>query len=218
MKSDVLALPYGAGSGFVSEKTRVPGWVFCARIADHAQPWFRFVAAAPDWTPFIREETGKPWIIDDTLSSLVAADPGGRDTEANIPSGAAEGVFDAWAHAHEHIYTTWTRLSDVANLQPDIPLALREAAELVANHGSYLGIEKQQGLLERLNARWDKRIVDRVREIVRSEGAATAQINELAMFVADAGLEPPEPAEPLPVIERDEVRLVCWTAVTPLRR
>jgi len=214
MKSDVLALPYGAGSGFVSAKTKTPGWVFCARIADHPQPWFRFVAADPDWTPFIREETGKPWIIDDTLSSLVAADPGGRETEQDLPDGAAKGVFDAWAHAHEHIYSTWTRLTDVANLQPDIPLALREAADLVVNHGAYLGIEKQQGLLQRLNARWEKRIVDRVREIVRSEAAASARIDELVGFVADAGLEPPEPAEPLPVIERDDVRLVCWMAVS----
>ncbi len=70
-------------------------------------------------------------------------------------------------------------------------------------------------MLQRLNARWEKRIVDRVREIVRSEAAASARIDELVEFVADAGLEPPEPAEPLPVIERDDVRLVCWMAVTP---
>ena len=138
--------------------------MFCARIADHPQPWFRFVAAGPDWKPFIRAETGKPWVVEDTLTSLVAADPGGRETEQHLPKGASEGVFDAWAHAHDQIYSTWTRLTDVANLQPDIPLALREAAELVVNHGAYIGIEKQQGLLQRLNARWEKRIVDRVRD------------------------------------------------------
>jgi hypothetical protein len=215
MKGDVLALPYGAGSGFVSAKTKVPGWVFCARIADHPQPWFRFVAAGSDWRPFIRAETGKPWVIDDTLTSLVAADSAGQDTEQHLPEGAAKGVFEAWAHAHDQIYRTWTRLTDVANLQPDIPLALREAAELVANHGAYLGIERQQGLLQRLNAVWEKRIVDRVREIVRSDETDRVRIEALAEFVADAGLEPPPPAEPLPVIERDDVRLVCWMAVTP---
>ena len=136
IKADVLALPYGSGSGFLSAKTKTPGWVFCARIADHPQPWFRFVAARPDWTPFIHEETGKPWVVDDTLSSLVAADPGERETEQHLPDGAAQGVFDAWPHAHDHIYTTWSRLTDVANLQPDIPRALREAAELVATQGT----------------------------------------------------------------------------------
>jgi hypothetical protein len=49
----------------------------------------------------------------------VAADPGGRDTEQHLPERAAEGVFDAGAHAHDHIYNSWTRLTDVANLQPD---------------------------------------------------------------------------------------------------
>ena len=66
-----------------------------------------------------------------------------------------------------------------------------------------------------LHPRPEKRIVDRVREIVRLDTAASARIDALIEFVADAGLEPPLPAEPLPVIDRDDVRLVCWMAVTP---
>ncbi|MEJ7569326.1 MAG: hypothetical protein WKF41_13795 [Gaiellaceae bacterium] len=52
-------------------------------------------------------------------------------------------------------------------------------------------------------------------EIVRSVNSTSERINELAVFVAEAGLEPPEPAEPLPVIQRDDVRLICWMTVTP---
>ena len=109
------------------------------------------------------------------------------------------------------------RLTDVANLQPKIPLALREAAELVVTQGAYLGPERQHDLLKRLNARWEKRIVDRVREIVRSGASGGEIIGRLSEFVSEAGLEAPPPAEPLPVIERDDVRLVCWVAVTPTR-
>ena len=161
-----------------------------------------------------RETAAMPWIIDDTLTSLVAADPGDRDTEQHLPDGAAEGVFDAWAHAHDHIYSAWTRLTDVANLQPDIPLALREAAELVANHGSYLGIEKQQGLAataQREMGEADRRPRTRDRALggdcdrARSRSSSSSSPTLASSHRA---------AEPLPVIERDDVRLVCWMAVT----
>jgi hypothetical protein len=59
-------------------------------------------------------------------------------------------------------------------------------------HGhALLAIEKQQGLLQRLNARWEKRIVDRVREIVRSDAGASERLDQLLAFVPEAGVEPP---------------------------
>jgi hypothetical protein len=189
--------------------------VFCARIADHPQPWFRFIVAdETTWTPYLRPETSDAWIVEDTLSSLVAADPGDRETEQHLPEAASAGVFEAWTLAQEHIYRSWSWLTDVANLQPDVPLALREAADLVANHGSHLGVEHQRDLVQRLNGRWDKRIVDRVRGIVRSEASATERIEGLIEFVSEVGLEAPPPPIPLPVIEPDDVRLVCWMAVS----
>ena len=216
VKADVVALPYGAGSGLASSKLGRPGWVFCARIANHPQPWFRLVVADEmTWTPYLRPETGDAWIVGDTLASLVAADPGDRDAEQHLPEAAAEGVFDAWALAQEHIYRSWSWLTDVANLQPDVPLALREAAELVANHGPHLGVERQRDLVQRLNGRWDKRIVDRVRAIVRSDKTSNERIDQLVEFVSEAGIEAPPPPVPLQVIERDDVRLVCWMAVSP---
>jgi hypothetical protein len=126
-------------------------------------------------------------------------------------------VFDAWALAHDHIYRSWSRLTDIANLQPEVPLALREAVELVANHGAELGIERQTDIIRRLNGRWEKRIVDQVRHIVRSDTSTHERIETLVEFVTDAGLEPPPPPEPLPVVEKDAIRLVCWMAVSNSR-
>jgi hypothetical protein len=143
--------------------------------------------------PYLRPETGDAWIVEDTLASLVASDPGGHEAEQHLPDAASEGVFEAWALAQEHIFRSWSWLTDVANLQPDVPLALREAAELVANHGAHLGVATPQDLVQRLNGRWDKRIVDRVREIVRSENPVSERIEKLVEFVSDAGLEPPPP-------------------------
>jgi len=214
VRQDVLALAYGSGSGFESDRVRQPGWVFCARIADHPKPWFRFVGADDEWNPW-RSDDGSHLIIDDTLSALVAADPGGDDCEQEISEGAATGVFEAWSIAQSHIHDAWTRLTDIANLQPEIPLALREAAELVVTSGDGLGIEEQQGLLQRLNARWDRRIVAEVRRIVRSDQPARTRVDELSKYVKEEGLPIPEPPEPLPPVGSDEVRLVCWMAVKP---
>jgi hypothetical protein len=214
IRRDVMALAYGSGSGFRSNRVRSNGWVFCARIAGHPKPWFRYVAADESWAP-ARDADGQVVLIDDTLSSLVAADPGGVNCEQSMPDGSAVGVFDAWRTAQDHIHSSWTTLTDIANLQPEIPLALREAAELVVTSGGVLGSAAQGDLLRRLNARWDRRIVNAIRSIVRSEQPASIRTAQLAEYVKEEGLPLPEPPEPLPPVSKEEIRLVCWMAVSP---
>jgi len=214
VRRDVLGLAYGSGSGFVTDRVRQPGWVFCARIANHPKPWFRFVGADGTWAPATGPD-GNRVILDDTLASLVAADPGGDQCEQDLAEGAATGVFEAWAVAQAHIFDAWSRLTDIANLQPEIPLALREAAELVVTVGDGLGFEVQQGLLRRLNARWDRRIVGAIREIVRSDRPSSERVALVADYVRDEGLPLPEPPKPLHPIRLDDIRLVCWMAVRP---
>jgi hypothetical protein len=214
VQRDVLALPFGSGSGFVSTRLRQAGWVFCVKIGEHAKPWFRFVLADPAvWTPKVGAE-GRVVMTDDTLTALVAADPGGEATEQHLPDAARLGVFEAWAHAQRDIYESWTWMTDPKNLRPEVPLALREAAELVYEHGSHLG-EAQNDLLQRLNAKWDKRIVDEVRLIVRSDDLPRKRLERLAAFVREAGLRIPEKVKPLPPIELADIRVVCWMAVVP---
>ncbi len=43
VRTAILDLPWGAGAGFVRTGAQQPGIVFCARIADHPKPWFRYV-------------------------------------------------------------------------------------------------------------------------------------------------------------------------------
>ena len=213
LKREVETLPFGSGSGFVSSRLRQPGWIFCAKIADHPKPWFRFVAANPGtWTPKV-DADGEPLVVADTLTSLVAADPGGEHTEVHLPENAATGVYDAWELALQDIYDTWTWMTDPRNLRPDVPLALREAAALVAEYGDFLGTD-QNPLLQKLNAKWDKEIVDSIRRIVRSEDSATDRLRELADYVQTQGLRAPDPVKPLPPIEKDDIRVVCWMAVS----
>ena len=218
-KKRVLDLPFGSGSGVISDAVREAGWVFCARIGNHPKPWFRFVVADREtWKPYVRaagtpEES--PWILDDTLRSLIASDPRSETVEQYMPEGAAVGVFDAWEIAHKDIYSGWTRLTDPAAMQPQLEKAMREASELIQEHPGGRSNDELMRLLGCLNARWDKTIVDQVRSIVRAESSAKERVDALVALIDDLGLQPPEPIKLLPTVSSEEVRLICWMAITP---
>ncbi len=215
IKADVLDLPYCAGSGFVSSSVKGPGWVFCTKIADSPQPWFRFVPASEDWSPIHAPEDDAAVVIGDTLTALTSADPGGAGTEQYMPEAARTGVFEAWKVAEDDIYAKWSELTDPAKLRPEVPLALREAHALVSEHGGGLSFSDQEALLAVLDANWEKRIVDAVRGIVRDpDSSTTERVQLLQELVKEAGLEPQPAPQPLPPIERSDIRLVCWMAVS----
>lgn len=218
-REEVERLPFGSGSGFVSSRCSRPGWVFCARIGgnkEHARPWFRWVAAERGtWIPS-RDEHGQPIVRDDTLSCLVAADPIGEGEPQNLTEEASRQVFEAWDIARRDIFEKWTTLTDPANLSPAFPLAIREAATIVQDHGTHLGGEGQQDLFRRICGRWPKRIVDEIRNIVRSDGTPRQKVDSLQRFVVqEQALDIPEQAKPLDPICIEDIRLVCWMAVGP---
>jgi len=214
-REDVLNLPYGSGSGFVSTKIRQSGFVFCVKVGVHKTPWFRFLAADnTTWTPLYKND-GSPWIDDDMLTCLIAADPGEREEIQVIPDAALKTVFDAWSKARQDVHHEWSKLTDWANLEPQVPKALRAAIDIVFQHGHCLSPEGQQNLIGRLNGRWEYAIVKSVREIVRDENSSdTEKVMLLQKFVKDTGLPLPIKPEPLPAVRIDDIRVVCWMAVT----
>ena len=164
----IKALPYGSGSGFINPRSAQPGYVFCIRMGDHPKPRFRFVPVDDHWHAKIHED-GSPIVIEDTLAALIAADPE-RDTTARHLTGEAyDAVFDAWEVARAHVYAEWQLLADGTALLPDVPKALRDAAQLVYEHGTILGVEDQQDLLTRLNTSPSARTQRSVRGILNSE-------------------------------------------------
>lgn len=209
------ALPYGSGSGFVNLRTAESGYVFCIRVGEGSgdPPRFRFVPTDDDWRPR-RNEEGKPVVKSDTLTALVAADPGDETKARELSDLAYDRAFDAWEAAREDVYREWMRLTDPNNLRPDVPKALREAAEMVHEHGDVLTTEDRNYLLERLNTHPGGRIQKAIREIVRSEEKGpSAKIRRLRALVDEAGLQPPQIPDPLPPIARDDIHLVAWCAV-----
>ena len=208
----IKALPYGSGSGFINPRSAQPGYVFCIRMGDHPKPRFRFVPVDDHWHPKIHED-GSPIVIEDTLAALIAADPERDTTARHLTQEAYDAVFDAWEVARTHVYTEWQLLADGTALLPDVPKALRDAAQLVYEHGTILGVEDQQDLLARLNTSPSARTQRSVREILNSEDPAESKVQRLEALAAQEGLQAATPPPDLPAITVADIRLVAWMAV-----
>jgi transposase len=72
--------------------------------------------------------------------------------------------------------------------------------------------EQIDRLVECIEAPWPARTEREIRECLGGAKGVEAS-NAIAAKVKELGLEPFRPAAPLPPIEQDEVRLVCWLAV-----
>ncbi len=192
----ITGLPWGAGSGFVSG--RVTGHFFCAKVGERV--FLRFVPA----------EGGA--IVKDTLGclKLIACK---EDTPRHVPDNAREAAYVAWQRARRDIFEEWKFATDPANLQPRVRAGMKAAADHIRKYPPPEFTQEQiDRLIECIEAPWGVRIERQIRDCLdggKGVGASVA----IAAKVKELGLEPFKPAAPLPPIEQDEVRLVCWLAV-----
>ncbi len=207
----IETLPWGSGSGMVAlaidEAT--PGFVFCVRVGNHSTPQFRYVNRRVDGDPGI--------IVDDTLACLDRARPADEwDTRRDLDEETYRSALDAWEVARDHVVERWNFLADPANLAPVVPAVMRRAAQEVRDHAIGVDIEVIDRAVEALEAPYAERILRLFRSAmaIESDRERAKQILEL---VAELGLEPPPPPEPLPEINADDVHLVCWLALVPSR-
>ncbi|MGW2479660.1 helicase-related protein [Streptomyces sp. NPDC001571] len=213
LREAVLQLPWGSGSGFARTGGSQAGLVFCARIGDHLKPWFRYVPLTDDFT-LTHDEENHPIVVDDTLACLAAADPGSPDAPSVLNEAVYQAAFDGWSCAKSHIVASWMHNADPANLAPEIPKVMRDAAALVRQHGAHLG-EDQDALIERLEAPYSPRILRTIRSALSELGMTKETVNHLSELADRLGLVPQPTPEPLPPITEDDVHLVCWLAVLP---
>ena len=196
----VTSLPWGSGSGLAMPGAE-PGYVFCARVADHPRPLFR-------WVPASGGET-----VGDTLACLarISCDAG---TVRHLSEQGRAGAYSAWESARRDIFEAWQRATDPANLQPRIPKPMRDAADLLrANPPPELDQAELDRLCDAIEAPYGKRIENLIRSAVRSSSSAHEQARQVVATVQELGLEPAPAPDPLPVIDPDDVHLVCWLAV-----
>jgi len=201
----IRALPWGSGSGLARTGDQ-RGYVFCARIADHPDPTFAYVAF---------EDDGPPDVVTDTLTCLshAHADP---ETPRVMDDETHRLAYEAWAAARARIFNDWQHATDPRNLQPAIPKAMRDAADILrTNPPPELEQRDLDRLVDAVEAPYGPRIQRVIREALRSSENPTDQARAIAARVAELGLQPAPSPEPLPVITPDDVHLVCWQAIVP---
>ncbi|MGV7608588.1 helicase-related protein [Mycobacterium kansasii] len=212
LKADVISLPYGSGSGFVNPAVHGNGYVFCINIGRSEKPWFRYVPVDDGWS-IEHNETGQPLVSPDTLVALRAADPLQSTAERWLPDTVYDKAFDAWEAARDSAYDAWTELTDPNAFQPDLPLAFRDAYTLVLQRGGYLGRESQIELANRLRSVPSAKVSRQVRGALNQGRTDEERIALITGVLNEAGITAPPPRDPLPGIEKHEVRLVTWMAV-----
>jgi hypothetical protein len=215
-KADIQSLPYGSGSGFENPAVHGNGYIFCIRIGDSHKPWFRYVAVDENWN-ITHDDAGEPRISGDTLISLRVADPGSESTPRWLDDLVYERAFDAWEVARDDAYTAWSVLTDPNAFQPDMPLAFRDAHQLVFRAGGYLGRDKQIDLASRLRSVPSPKVSRQVRRALNEGRTDEERIRLITAVLEGAGITAPPPREPLPDVEPHEVRLVTWMAVRGIR-
>jgi hypothetical protein len=200
-------LAWGSGSGMAREGAE-PGYVFCARVADYPQPQFRYVA---------RERDGAPVVVSETLVCLAHARPDqGADTPRELSDETLGGAYDAWALVQQDIVEQWNAASDPMALAPEVPKAIRDAVEVLRSTSPPGWTQEQtDALVDRLEDAYPERIQRQIREAMRSSEDPAEQAGAVASKVDELGLQPSPPPEPLPVITKDDVHLVCWLTITP---
>lgn len=201
----VRALPWGSGSGLVR-----PGasraFVFCARVADHPVAQYRYVSYP----------NGAPCEVNsETLTCLFQAEAH-PDTERVLDQETHRMAYYAWETARRHIFEEWEKATDPFNLQPAVPKAMRDAAELLRSYPpGDLPLDELERLIDAVEAPYGVRIERAIREAMRSSADPVQQAVAVAETAKALGLSPSPAPEPLPIIEIEDVHLVCWLAIAP---
>lgn len=195
---EIKELPWAAGSGFAHGQRK--GHFFCARVGDR-----RFLR-------FVPMDEGE--VISDTLGCLrlITCTDGAPRYMADDLRRAA---YDAWETARRDIYEEWTYATDPANLQPKVRPVFRDAANHLRRYPPAGVVQGElDRLLDSLEAPWGRRIERQFREILDVEVEDPLAVSQqIVNKVRELGLQPFVAPEPLPVIEEDEVQLICWMAV-----
>jgi len=198
LEQEIRCLPWAAGSGIAGGPQR--GHFFCARVGDRL--FLRFVPT--DGGDVVRNTLG-------CLRTITCKE----DSPRHLPQDLADATYDAWAAARSDIYDEWIFATDPANLQPRIRPLFRAAADHLRAHPP-VGVAQDEldEVVEALEAPWGVRIDRSIREVFSPEaedplGASAALVEK----VRELGLQPFIQPEPLPVIDEDEITLICWMAV-----
>jgi hypothetical protein len=189
-------LPHNIGSGFVNPNLDTNTFVFCIRMGSNEQVWFRSLP-----------------VDDDTLKSLIAADPGISSMPRQMTEIAFEQAYEAWEIARDHAFEEWSLSTDPRNLRPDLPKSFTEASRFIQEEGSGLSADELNLTIRRLNAVPTAKAKNAMRAVLNLESAdVEGRVKAIISVLDDFGIQPALKVQPLSQIFKSEIRLVAWMA------
>ena len=209
-REGIVEIPWKVGSGMVKGSRR--GVFFCAVVGKRT--YLRFVPANEDWT--VSADDGA--IIGEvgTCLRLIECEP---EQETWYPGWLQDRVYDFWEAAQHHIWTEWMHETDPANLQPRVrPLNLRVADWIREEGGGGIPEEEVRLALDILESPWPRREEIMLRQwFAEHADAGREGRQEVIEHILDTGLEPAQPAPVLPPIGREDIEVICWMGIEPVK-
>ena len=240
LRQQIETLPWGSGSGMTAGDLTGSAnteFIFCVRVGDHKKVIFRsvvmdaegeivsdrddVVAAGPADADAATAAAAinADLIIPNTLECLNKARPAQEwDTERVLSDSTQQLAYVAWSSALAEIVTSWNRLSFPKELSPSLARAQRDAIDALRGLKKLPAGQDQKSIdiaVEKLEAPLTNNRIKIIRNALkRHPDNPTEQATHLLQVIEDLGLEPYKPPQALPVIDKDDVHLVCWLALT----
>jgi len=216
-KDEILQMPWKAGSGM--RRGAEQGIFFCAKVGERT--YLRFVHTNQDWSSTYRE-------VEDSLGNLVNAPlidielgrclrliECSEDEELVLNEVAQEAAYDSWLLVVDNIYQYWMHETDPANLQPKVRRLNIKAADFIRTH---IPIDTEQTDIDRaldiLESPWPRRDEGHLRKWFNGEETGAVKSKYLIDKILGSGLESFIAPEPLPPIDKQDIELLTWLAIS----
>lgn len=189
-------LPWRIGSGMC--KGLRSGFFFLAAIGD--RNFLRFVT---------EDEIIREW---GTCLRLIECN---ENTPSHMTPEMHHAAYQKWETAQKDVYEEWMGATDQKNLLPYLRPLSREIANYLRKHPhSEVEQKKLERCIDAVESPIPLREERELRETFKLElGNTSTKTLALVDKIEQLGLEPYQVSKPLPIIEQEEVRLVCWLGV-----
>ncbi len=213
-KDLIVNIPWKSGSGMISGS--VQGYFFCAKVGERT--YLRFIKTNSEWGSFDLSADAEDIKIISEIGTCLRLVECSWDTPLEIDESATDNVFDSWEVAKSDIWKSWMHETDPLNLQPKVrPLNQKVANHLRKHIPEDIDKDKFYKALDILESPWSRRDESLLRHWFETQLEGSIKSKFLVDNILGSGLEPAQAVEPLPPIQMEDIELLVWMAVKPLK-
>ena len=205
----LVNLAWKSGSGFKSEEFN--GYFFCAKVGDRT--YLRLITTDDNWA-VLNEEENDEQVIFGEIGTCLRIIECANDTELFFPDECLDHVYEAWESIRDNIWDEWTIQTDPINLQPKVrPLNLKVRDFLRKTESIDTEQKKLERAIDILESPWPRRDENLLRHWFEEDESDDLKVVHLIDNILSSGLEPFKLVEPLPPINKDDIKLIVWMAL-----